>query len=85
MTKPHTAPKRRTGGLKPPIRAAHHLAQRQRERDRWSPTRPLQPHERQQRDEAPKRPRCSTTDRILIGASIAFLLAAIAIKTLPPL
>lgn len=82
MSKPSAPTKRHTGGLKPPIRAIHHLAQRQRERERWSPTRPLQPHEREQ---APKPTRWRTTDRILIGAAIAFLLAAIAIKTLPPI
>lgn len=84
MTKPPATSTRRTGGLKPPIRAAHHLAQRQRERDCWSPTRPLQDHERKQH-ESSRPTRWTTTDRILIGAAVVFLLAAIAIKTLPPL
>lgn len=73
---------RKPDSMRPPIKAAGHLAQRQRERNRWLDTAPIAYRERPASppDEGAK---WTTTDRVLMGAAAVFIVAALAIRHWP--
>ena len=75
---------RKPENLRPPIQAAGHLAQRQRERDRWRETEPVTYRERSGNAQQPADDTAwTTTDLVLMGAAVVFIVAALAIKHWP--
>lgn len=75
---------RKPENLRPPIQAAAHLAQRQRERDRWRETEPVTYRERSGNAQQPADDTAwTTTDLVLMGAAVVFIVAALAIKHWP--
>ena len=75
---------RKPENLRPPIRAAAHLDQRQRERNRWLDTAPIAYRERSANAEPPADDTAwTTTDRVFMGAAVVFIVAALAIKHWP--